>query len=107
MEMGKMRVYETDPGKMRQTQGCDFFFSSDYSIVSQLDECWVAGDVSWGPYILRQQIGLAGWVDVGAAARLNMNSMKLVIPLHSLYWSIHTKDESKRGTAFAFIFGVN
>ena len=29
--------------------------------------------------------------------------MKLVIPLHSLYWSIHTKDESKRGTAFAFI----
>ena len=25
----------------------------------------------------------------------------------SLYWSIHTKDESKRGTAFAFIFGVN
>ena len=36
-----------------------------------------------------------------------MNSMKLVIPLHSLYWSIHTKDESKRETAFAFIFGVN
>ena len=31
-----------------------------------------------------------------------MNSMKLVIPLHSLYWSIHTKDESKRGS-----FGVN
>ena len=38
---------------------------------------------------------------------LCMNSMKLVIPLHSLYSSIHTKDESKRGTAFAFIFGVN
>ena len=37
----------------------------------------------------------------------HMNSMKLVIPLHSLYWSIHTKDESKRGTTFAFIFGVN
>ena len=36
-----------------------------------------------------------------------MNSMKLVIPLHPLYWSIHTKDESKRETAFAFIFGVN
>ena len=36
-----------------------------------------------------------------------MNSMKLVIPLHSLYWSIHTKDESKRGTAFAVIFGGN
>ena len=37
----------------------------------------------------------------------NMNSKKLVFPLLSLYWSIHTKDESKRGTAFAFIFGVN
>ena len=37
----------------------------------------------------------------------SMNSMKLVNSLHSLYWSIHTKDESKRGTAFAFIFGVN
>ena len=36
-----------------------------------------------------------------------MNSMKLVVPLHSLHRSIHTKDESKRGTAFAFIFGVN
>ena len=36
-----------------------------------------------------------------------MNSMIHVIPLHSLNWSIHTKDESKRGTAFAFIFGVN
>ena len=35
------------------------------------------------------------------------NSMELVIPLHWLCWSIHTKDESKRGTAFAFIFGVN
>ena len=35
------------------------------------------------------------------------NSLKLVIPLRSLYWSIPTKDESKRGTAFAFIFGVN
>ena len=33
--------------------------------------------------------------------------MNRVIPLHSLYWSIHTKDESKRETAFAFIFGVN
>ena len=41
-----------------------------------------------------------------ATAR-HMNSMKFVIPLHSLYWSIHTNDESKRGTAFAFIFGVN
>ena len=30
---------------------------------------------------------------------LLMNSIKLVIPLHSLYWSIHTKDESKHRTA--------
>ena len=47
---------------------------------------------------------------IGAVCRFTsqlMNSTKLVIPLHSLYWSIHTKDESKRGTAFAFIFGVN
>ena len=36
-----------------------------------------------------------------------INSMKLVIMLYSMYWLIHTKDESKRGTAFAFIFGVN
>ena len=50
-----------------------------------------------------------------------VNSMKLVIPLHYISCkrdskrccetttpeSIHTKDESKRGTAFAFIFGVN
>ena len=36
-----------------------------------------------------------------------MNSMKLVIPLHSLHWSIHTKDESKCRNTFAFIFGVN
>ena len=36
-----------------------------------------------------------------------VNSMKLVILLHSLYWSIHIKDENKRGTAFTFIFGVN
>ena len=50
-----------------------------------------------------------------------MNAMKLVIPLHFISGkkdskrccdtttpeSIHTKDESKRGSAFAFIFGVN
>ena len=45
--------------------------------------------------------------EVASAIDPLMNSMKLVIPLHSLYWSIHTKDESKRGTAFAFIFDVN
>ena len=36
-----------------------------------------------------------------------MNSTKLVILLHSLYWSIYTKDKSKREAAFASIFGVN
>ena len=50
-----------------------------------------------------------------------MNSMKLVIPLHFISRkktpndccdttspeSIHTKDESKRDSAFAFVFGVN
>ena len=50
-----------------------------------------------------------------------MNSMKLVIPFRFYFMkkdskrccdtttpeSIRTKDESKRGTAFAFIFGVN
>ena len=30
--------------------------------------------------------------------RVIMNSMKLVVPLHSLLWSIHTNGESKRGT---------
>ena len=44
---------------------------------------------------------------IPASKVLLMNSKKLVIPLHSEYWSIHTKDESKRETAFAFIFGVN
>ena len=38
---------------------------------------------------------------------LNLKIMKLVIPLHSLYCSIHIKDESKCGTVLAFIFGVN
>ena len=47
------------------------------------------------------------WLNFKIDYQPDINSMKLVIPLHSLYWSIHTKDESKRGTAFAFIFGVN
>ena len=49
------------------------------------------------------------WTKFNELCHMNliMNSMKLVIPLHWLYWSIHTKDESKRGTAFAFSFGVN
>ena len=48
-----------------------------------------------------------GVLRANTPVRVGMNAMKLVISLHSLYWSIHTKDESKRGTAFAFIFGVN
>ena len=39
--------------------------------------------------------------------QLCINFTKFVILLHSLHWSVHTKDASKRGTAFAFIFGVN
>ena len=35
------------------------------------------------------------------------NMIRDINRLHSWYWSIHTKDESKRETAFAFIFGVN
>ena len=46
-------------------------------------------------------------VNSGQSFNFGMNSMKVVILVHSLYWSIHIKDESKRGTAFAFIFGVN
>ena len=60
-----------------------------------------------------------------SATAVIMNSMKLVIPIHvislkktpndavipqmtvTMPESIHTKDESKCGTAFAFIFGVN
>ena len=41
------------------------------------------------------------------AKQIIMNYLKLVIPLHSLYWSVHAKDETKHGMAFAFIFGVN
>ena len=51
--------------------------------------------------------GRLGSSDSFAVYLSYMNSMKLVIPLHSMYWSIRTKDESKRGSAFAFIFGVN
>ena len=53
-----------------------------------------------------QGLKLGGVLQGGSQTEI-LNSMKLVIPLHSLYWSIHTKDESKRGSAFAFIFGVN
>ena len=34
-------------------------------------------------------------------------SPNMIRAVNRLYWSIHTKDESKRETAFAFIFGVN
>ena len=46
------------------------------------------------------------WLSQNFKAK-NKNSMKHVNRLHSLCWSIHTKNESNRGTAFAFIFGVN
>ena len=52
---------------------------------------------------------------VNTAQVVCMNSMKLVIPKKDSKRcgdtltpeSIHTKDESKRGSAFAFIFGGN
>ena len=37
----------------------------------------------------------------------NPSEVRRLKRLHLLYWSIHTKDESKRGTASAFIFDVN
>ena len=60
----------------------------------------------WCPCVHALSVVLSVALSTGVHLIL-MNSMKLVIPLHSLYWSTHTKDESKRGTAFAFIVGVN
>ena len=37
---------------------------------------------------------------IGILWTILMNFVKLVIPSHSLYWSIHTKDESKHATGF-------
>ena len=36
-----------------------------------------------------------------------MNSKKHVIPLHSLYWSIHIKDESTHGSVSEVLLDVN
>ena len=57
-------------------------------------------------YCHKSQAGKLG-LSIRLLIRALTKSTKLVNQLHSLYWSIHTKDESKRGTAFAFIFGVN
>ena len=60
-------------------------------------------------------------ISFGCGMSLIMNSKKIVIPLHFLSWkktpkqccdtttpeSIHSKDEGKHGSAFAFIFSVN
>ena len=49
------------------------------------------------------------WLQVRFVLTSIRRAFKLVyswIPWN-LYWSIHTKDESKRDSAFAFIFGVN
>ena len=85
-------------------------------------------EVCWGPIALvGQKINilprfLKFWAPSGMGARMHaspdkiiiivmsqhsMNAMKLVIPLYSWYWSIHTKDESKCRTTFALIFGAN
>ena len=42
-------------------------------------------------YVYRVQ----GWNSKLQVTWSVMNSMKLVIPLHSLYWSIHTKAEPR------------
>ena len=93
------------------------------SVCLAFQQAWWCSQMP-GPYTLPE------WADITLSSRLQhgkqhlhktqpeltvlrqltshrVKSMKLVIPLHSLHWSIHTKDESKRGTAFAFIFGVN
>ena len=62
----------------------------------------LGGPCSLCPITYSTQFG-----SLGVFCQTRISSMKLVIPLHSLKWSVHTKDESKRGTAFAFIFGVN
>ena len=82
----------------------------DFSLLCNKDNCSV---MDWASH-LNTRGGISPSAD-------SMNSMKLVIPLHLNSWkkdskrccdtttaeSIHTKDESKRGSAFAFIFGVN
>ena len=50
---------------------------------------------------------ISSWNTLNKLKSHHLKSIKRVIPYHSLFWSIHTKNESKRGTAFAFIYGVN
>ena len=48
------------------------------------------------------------WWTVLEASKVNHKSfIPWNLSFHSLYWSIHTKDESKSWTMFAFIFGLN
>ena len=70
------------------------------------DSSWLTILISWS--VMRVDISYRmEWLLRITLIHTCMNSMKLVILFHSLYWPIHTKDESKRGIAFAFIFGVN
>ena len=87
------------------------------------DTCWPQ---KFGAHYFLQILLFLGKVNSPAtpllsSTEVHMTSMKLVIRLHFILWkkdskrccdtttpgSIHTKDESKRGSAFAFIFGVN
>ena len=88
----------------------------DYRFWGSLEICY--DDINRDISIAKEMIGL-----VHCLWLVKMNSFKLVILLHFISWkkkkdskwccdtttpeSIHTKDESKRGSAFAFIFGVN
>ena len=47
------------------------------------------------------------WSDISRKCILPHMIGAVEARLFSLYWSIHTKDESKCESAFAFIFGVN
>ena len=77
-------------------EGCWPYIEPIYDAIASLSHLWTYSMQEYSdPLCIHMVI------------KVGMNSMKLVIPLHSLYSSIHTKDESKRGTAFAFIFGVN
>ena len=60
-----------------------------------------------------EELGKCGWRRLRGnqlfITALVMNSMKLVIPLHFISWKKTQNDAvtPQRGTAFAFIFGVN
>ena len=109
---------ESNAVEIKSTKSSFYFQNSTRHlrmIMTQSTTSWM----SWRKKMTRRTTGTTGLSEsqVSFVELINlfsvivgmqpMNSMKLVIPLHSLYWSIHTKDESKCETTFAFIFGVN